>query len=89
MTANPDVLVVMSRLQWCFASLQVCPWDPGTRLAMHRCEFDDAICLSPPAARRLLRRGESIFFPRPLRALERSLAGVRLGRQYLVLGRRR
>jgi hypothetical protein len=87
----------MRRLQWCFASLQVCPWNPGTRLATHRCEFDDAICLSPPAARRLLRRGEfealrtdyPIFFPRPLCALERSLAGVPLGGQYLVLGQRR
>jgi hypothetical protein len=65
---------------------------------MHRCEFDeDPICLSPPTARRLLPRGEfevlrtafPFFFPPPVRALERSLAGVRLGSDYLVLGRQR
>jgi hypothetical protein len=65
---------------------------------MHRCEFnEDAICLSPPTAGRLLRCGEfevlraafPFFFPRPVRALERSLAGVRLGSQYLVLGQQR
>ena len=48
---------------------------------------------SAPAATRdriVLQDGlTSSFFPRPLRALEPSLAGVPLGGQYLVLGRRR
>jgi hypothetical protein len=75
---------------------QVCPWSPGTGWGMHRCEFDeDALCLSPPTAPRPLRRaGFEVlrtdflcFFPRPLRALEPSLAGITLDGQYLVADR--
>ena len=77
------------------------PWNPGTRWVMSRIEFDrDAITLSPPEARRLLRAGgfevlgtDSLFwFPRllaALRPLEPLLARIPLGGQYLVLCRRR
>jgi hypothetical protein len=37
----------------------------------------------------LLRTDFPFLFPRPVRAPERSLAGVPLGGQYLVLGQRR
>jgi SAM-dependent methyltransferase len=84
-----------------FAFWENNPWNPGTRYIMSRVEFDrDAITLSPPESRRLLRAGgfevlrtDSLFwFPRllaPLRVLEPLLAGVPLGGQYLVLCRRR
>jgi SAM-dependent methyltransferase len=76
------------------------PWNPGTRYVMSRVPFDrDAVTLSPPAARRLLRKGgfeilrcEHLFlFPRALRLLrplERRLARLPLGAQYQVLCRR-
>lgn len=84
-----------------FAFWENNPWNPGTRWVMSRIEFDrDAITLSPPEARRLLRAGgfdvlrtDSLFwFPHllaPLRALEPLLSGIPLGGQYLVLCRRR
>lgn len=84
-----------------FAFWENNPWNPGTRWVMSRIEFDrDAITLSPPEARRLLRAGgfevlrtDSLFwFPRllaALRPLEPLLAGIPLGGQYLVLCRRR
>jgi SAM-dependent methyltransferase len=76
------------------------PWNPGTRLVMRRVAFDrDAIMLSPPSARRLLRRAgfevlrtDHLFiFPRTLtalRPLERWLSRLPLGGQYEVLARR-
>ena len=75
------------------------PWNPGTRLVMHRIPFDrDAIPLPPPEAVRLLRRAGfrvlsqafCFFFPhflRALRPLEPSLERVPLGGQYLVIAR--
>lgn len=84
-----------------FAFWENNPWNPGTRWVMSRIEFDrDAITLSPPEARRMLRAGgfevlrtDSLFwFPRvlaPLRALEPLLGRIPLGAQYLVLCRRR
>jgi SAM-dependent methyltransferase len=84
-----------------FAFWENNPWNPGTRWVMSRIEFDrDAITLSPPESRALLRDGgfevlrtDSLFwFPRvlaPLRALEPLLSGIPLGGQYLVLCRRR
>jgi SAM-dependent methyltransferase len=84
-----------------FAFWENNPWNPGTRWTMHRCEFDeDAICLSPPEARGLLRgagfeilRTDFVFFfprlLRLLRPLEPRLAAVPLGGQYLVLCRKR
>jgi SAM-dependent methyltransferase len=75
-------------------------WNPGTRWVMSRVPFDrDAIPLSPPVARRLLRgagfevlRTDFLFvFPhllRALRVLERALSPLPLGGQFLVLCRR-
>lgn len=83
-----------------FAFWENNPWNPGTRWVMSRIPFDrDAITLTPPESRALLRAGgfevlrsDSLFwFPRALaalRPLERLLAGIPLGGQYLVLCRR-
>ena len=76
------------------------PWNPGTRWLMHRCPFDeDAMPISAPAARRLLRRaGFEILrtnflfiFPRALRWMrwaERPLSRLPVGGQYQVLCRK-
>ena len=76
------------------------PWNPGTRFVMSRCPFDqDAVMLSPPEARTLLRGGgfevlgtDFLFiFPsslRFLRWLEPHFARVPLGGQYLILCRK-
>lgn len=76
------------------------PWNPGTRIVMKRVSFDrDAITLTPPETRRLLRgagftvlRTDHLFiFPRllaPLRAIEPWVSRLPLGGQYEVLGRR-
>jgi SAM-dependent methyltransferase len=73
------------------------PWNPGTRYIMRRIPFDhNAITLSAPAARRLLReRGFEVmrtdflfFFPRFLawlRWLEPGLTYLPLGAQYQIL----
>ncbi len=83
-----------------FALWENNPWNPGTRLVMNRCPFDDdAQTIAPPQARRLLRQGrfrivrqDSLFlFPhalRRLRFIESRLATWPLGAQYLVLGRK-
>ena len=83
-----------------FAFWENNPWNPGTRWVMSRVPFDaDAITLSPPVARRLLRgagfevlRTDFLFvFPhslRALRVLEPALSPLPLGGQYLVLCRR-
>jgi SAM-dependent methyltransferase len=76
------------------------PWNPGTRYVMSRIPFDrDAITLSPPEARRLLRAGgfeivrtDFLFwFPRFLswfRRLEKLLSPLPMGAQYHVLCRK-
>ena len=76
------------------------PWNPGTRWVMSRIPFDrDAQCLSPIETRRRLRaagfavgRPISLFyFPHCLswlRRLERPLAAIPLGAQYVVFARR-
>ena len=76
------------------------PWNPGTRFVMSRIPFDrDAITISPPEARRLLREAgfqlvrtdHLFFFPRILswlRPTETYLAGIPFGAQYLVLARK-
>ena len=83
-----------------FALFENNPWNPGTRLVMSRIPFDrDAITLSPPQTRKMLRdggfeivRSVSVFyFPRLLKWLrpaEKLLGGLPLGAQYLVLGRK-
>jgi SAM-dependent methyltransferase len=75
------------------------PWSPATRYVMSRCAFDrDAILLSPPEARALLRRGGfeivrtdfRFIFPRVLRALrpiEDAVYRLPFGAQYQVLCR--
>jgi len=83
-----------------FAFWENNPWNPGARYVMRRIPFDrDAVTLSPPAARRLLREhGFEVmrtdflfFFPRPLswlRCLEPYLASLPLGAQYEILCRK-
>jgi SAM-dependent methyltransferase len=80
-----------------FAFCENNPWNPGTRYVMHRIPFDDnAISLSPPAARcllrgcgfKVLRTDFLFFFPRLLtwlRLLEPRLAWLPLGAQYQIL----
>jgi trans-aconitate methyltransferase len=76
------------------------PWNPGTRYVMSRIPFDrDAVTLSPPEARRLLRAGHFevlradflFIFPRVLscfRRLEPLMAKAPLGAQYQILCRK-
>lgn len=83
-----------------FAFWENNPWNPGTRYVMSRCPFDEnAVTLSPPEARGLLRGGgfevsqtDFLFiFPRRLswfRPLEPLVARLPLGAQYLVLCRK-
>ena len=83
-----------------FALWENNPWNPGTRFVMSRCAFDrDAIRLSPPETRSLLRaRGFEIvdtsflfIFPNALRWLrwvEPHVSRLPLGGQYQVLCRK-
>jgi SAM-dependent methyltransferase len=76
------------------------PWNPLTRLSVHRCEFDEGVVLlSRRRARHLLagqrlERLESpyiVFFTRPGRRrerIERALKSVPAGAQYFVAARR-
>ncbi|HEX4642352.1 MAG TPA: class I SAM-dependent methyltransferase [Candidatus Acidoferrales bacterium] len=76
------------------------PWSLATRYVMSRCAFDrDAIMLSPPEARALLRDGGfeilrsdfRFIFPRALRALrkiEDFVYRAPLGTQYQILCRK-
>lgn len=83
-----------------FAFWENNPWNPGARYAMWRCPFDrDAVPLTPPHARRLLRASgfeiEStsfmFIFPRMLgfmRGIEPHVARWPIGAQYQVLCRK-
>ncbi|MGH9315944.1 MAG: class I SAM-dependent methyltransferase, partial [Thermoanaerobaculia bacterium] len=83
-----------------FALWENNPWNPAARLVMSRVAFDaDAVTLTPPEARRLVRRGgfevmrtDFLFifprFLRWLRAVEPALARYPLGAQYQLLCRR-
>ena len=76
------------------------PWSLATRYVMSRCAFDrDAILVSPPAARVLLREGGfeilrtdfRFIFPRMLRAFRRIedfVYRAPLGTQYQILCRK-
>ena len=76
------------------------PWSLATRYVMSRCAFDrDAITLSPPEARALLRAGGfeilrtdfRFIFPRALRAfrkIEDYVYRAPLGTQYQILCRK-
>jgi SAM-dependent methyltransferase len=80
-----------------FAFWENNPWNPGARYVMARCEFDrDAVMVSPPEAKRLLRDGKFeivqtnflFIFPRLLgflRRCESRLSRWPLGAQYQVL----
>ena len=82
-----------------FAFWENNPWNPGTRYIMRRVSFDaNAITIAPPEARTMLseagfavvRTDFLFYFPRALRLLrplERVLASLPLGGQYLVLCR--
>jgi SAM-dependent methyltransferase len=84
-----------------FALWENNPWNPGTRLVMSRVPFDkDAITLSPPETRRMLRAAgfevlhtDFLFiFPRILkwlRCIEPRVSRLPLGAQYMVLARKR
>jgi SAM-dependent methyltransferase len=83
-----------------FALWENNPWNPATHIVMRRIPFDrNAIMLSAPEARRLLRAAGfdivsvrfAFVFPRALRWLrpiEPLVAGVPLGTQYQVLARK-
>ncbi len=83
-----------------FALWENNPWNPGTQYVMSRIPFDrDAIKLSPPTTRKLLRDGgfeilrtdSAFYFPRALgflRGFEPLLAKIPLGAQYQVLARK-
>jgi SAM-dependent methyltransferase len=83
-----------------FAFWENSPWSPATRYVMSRCAFDrDAIMLTPPEARSLLRgsgfeilRTDFRFiFPRALRAfrkIEDFVFRIPLGTQYQILCRK-
>jgi SAM-dependent methyltransferase len=84
-----------------FAFWENNPWNPGTRIVMSRIPFDrDAITLSAPTARRLLREGcfdilrtDFLFvFPRSLgwfRGIEPHICSIPIGAQYLVLAQKK
>lgn len=83
-----------------FAFWENNPWSLATRYIMSRCAFDrDAIMLSPPEARRLLRDSSfeiirtdfRFIFPHALRALrklEDIVVRLPLGGQYQILCRK-
>lgn len=83
-----------------FAFWENNPWNPGTRYVMSRVAFDrDAVTLTPPEARGLLRRAgfevirtDFLFvFPailRWLRWIEPAVAPLPIGGQYLILSRK-
>jgi len=84
-----------------FAFWENNPWNPGTRHVMRRIPFDrDAVTISPPQAKRLLRsagfatiRTDAWFlFPRALgwlRPLEVLVHRLPVGGQYLVLAQKK
>jgi SAM-dependent methyltransferase len=88
------------RVEGLFSFWENNPWSLATRYVMSRCAFDrDAIPLSPPEARALLREGGfeilrtdfRFIFPRALRAfrkIEDFVYRAPLGTQYQVLCRK-
>ena len=83
-----------------FAFWENNPWNPGTRYVMSRIEFDrDAVTLSPPNARKLLREGcfriirtdFFFYFPRFLKYLRPSelfLKKLPFGAQYQIIAQK-
>ena len=75
------------------ASFEHNPWNPLTRLAVHRCEFDDGVrLLRLRESARLLETGGLVrlqsrfmfFLPRPTPILDRLLGRVPVGAQYAI-----
>ena len=76
------------------------PWNPLTRMAVSRCEFDkDAVLLFPSRVRQLMKERRLkivaspfiLFFPwrSPLlRTIESKMGAVPIGAQYIVMGRK-
>jgi SAM-dependent methyltransferase len=97
--AEVDYIYRLLRPGGLFAVWENNPWNPGTRYVMSRIPFDrDAITLTPPETRRLLRAGRFeilrtdflFIFPRVLswfRFVEPRVAKLPLGAQYQVLCR--
>lgn len=83
-----------------FAIFENNPYNPGTRLIMSRCPFDDDAILLTPRESAQLQRDASLeviltrylfIFPRFLRVfrpLETILSPLPLGAQYVVLGKK-
>ena len=84
-----------------FALFENNPWNPGTRLVMHRIPFDrDAIVLTAGEARRMVREGGFtvpgparflFYYPNTLKFLrftESRLVHIPLGGQYYVLAQK-
>jgi SAM-dependent methyltransferase len=94
--ASIDAVLVSGGL---FAMWENNPWNPGTRYIMSRIPFDrDAVTISPWQADRLVQscglrkicRTHAFVFPswlKCLRPLERLLASLPIGAQYMVLAR--
>jgi SAM-dependent methyltransferase len=100
---RPEALTLVNRavrVGGLFAFWENSPWSPATRYVMSRCAFDrDAIMLTPPEARSLLKSGGfeilrtdfRFIFPRALRALrkiEDFVYRLPLGTQYQILCRK-
>ena len=95
-----DVIYRALRPGGVFAFWEHNPWNPGTHYVMSQCVFDkDAITLSAPGARKLLRaagfeilRTDFLFiFPHALhwlRGIEPLVSRLPFGGQYLVLCRK-
>lgn len=76
------------------------PWNPLTRVAVSRCEFDeDAVLLTAGRTKKLLQAAGTeiveqpyiLFFPwksKLCRGVERGLRWLPLGAQYIVVGRK-
>src|SRR5262249_15261920 len=98
--SSVDYLIRCLRPGGLFALWENNPWNPGTRLVMSRVPFDkDAITLTPPETRRLLRAAgvevlhtDFLFiFPRVLkwlRWIEPIVSRLPFGAQYMVLARK-
>jgi SAM-dependent methyltransferase len=83
-----------------FAFWENNPWNPGTQYVMRRIPFDrNAVTLSPPEARRLLKQADFeilrtdflFLFPsvlKWLRWIEPSISRLPCGTQYQILGRK-
>lgn len=82
------------------AAFEHTPWNPLTRLSVHRCEFDEGVVLLTRGRTKRLLQGRGldvedssyiVFFPRSgpvLDRAERRLGGLPAGAQYYVAARK-